>query len=75
MAVAAIILSGIGIKKRPDKKGMAIAGLITGILGLLLGIVSFILAIVGTVFKATTAGIDPTQIQDMLEDALDSLDY
>ena len=35
-SIAALILGIIGMKKRPDQKGMAIAGLILGILGILL---------------------------------------
>lgn len=37
--IAATILGAIGKNKNPDKRGMAIAGLIMGIVGIVLGVI------------------------------------
>lgn len=37
--IAATILGGIGKGKNPDKRGMAIAGLVMGIIGIVLGVI------------------------------------
>ena len=74
-SIAAIILGIIGMKKRPDSKGMAIAGLILGILGLLLGILSIVLAIAGTVLNtALNSFTNTTEFQNYLEELQDSLE-
>ncbi|MBP5495396.1 MAG: hypothetical protein J6X97_09890 [Lachnospiraceae bacterium] len=74
-SIAAIILGAIGMKKRPDSKGMAIAGLIMGILGLILGIVSLVIVVLSTVFKAAFAGLSNSAgFQQYLEELQDSLE-
>ena len=75
MSLVAIILGIVGMKKRPDQKGMAIAGLVLGILGLLLGGLSLILTIAGLVGKAALSGITSTpDFQNYLEELQDSLE-
>ena len=75
MAFVAIILGAIGIKKRPDQKGMAIAGLILGIFGVLLGLLSLVLAIIGSVAGAALSGVsNSSSFQQMLEELQDSLE-
>lgn len=37
--IAATILGAIGKNKNPDKRGMAIAGLVMGIIGVVLGVI------------------------------------
>ena len=70
-SIAALILGIIGMKKRPDQKGMAIAGLILGILGILLGLLSLVFAIIGSV-----AGVfvGSSSFQQYLEELQDSLE-
>lgn len=75
MAIVAIILGAIGIKKRPDQKGMAIAGLILGIFGVLLGILSLVFAIIGSVAGAVLGGVSSSpDFQQYLEELQDSLE-
>lgn len=74
-SITAIILGIIGMKKRPDSKGMAIAGLVLGILGLLLGLVSLVFVIISTVFKAAFSGLSNSSgFQQYLEELQDSLE-
>ena len=74
MSLVAIILGIVGMKKRPDQKGMAIAGLVLGIIGLLLGGLSLILTILGLVGKAALGGVTSTPgFQEYLEELQDSL--
>jgi len=40
--VLAIVLAVLGKKKQPEKKGMAIAGLVLGIIGAALGVIGLI---------------------------------
>ena len=42
LGIVAIVLGVIGMKKFPDKKGLAIAGLILGIIGTIYGLISLI---------------------------------
>ena len=70
-SIVAIVLGIIGMKKRPDSKGMAIAGLILGIFGVLLGLLSLILAIIGSVAGAV---VGSTGFQEYLEEFKDSLE-
>ena len=70
-SIAALILGIIGMKKRPDQKGMAIAGLILGILGILLGLLSLVFAIIGSV---TSAFVGSSSFQQYLEELQDSLE-
>ena len=75
MSIVAIILGIAGMKKRPDQKGMAIAGLVLGIIGLLLGGLSLILTIIGLVSKAALGGLTSTPgFQEYLEELQDSLE-
>lgn len=75
MSLVAIILGIVGMKKRPDQKGMAIAGLVLGIVGMLLGGLSLILTIAGLVGKAALSGITSTpDFQNYLEELQDSLE-
>ena len=75
MSLVAIILGIVGMKKRPDQKGMAIAGLVLGIIGLLLGGLSLILTILGLVGKAALGGVTSTPgFQQYLEELQDSLE-
>ena len=75
MSLVAIILGIVGMKKRPDQKGMAIAGLVLGIIGLLLGGLSLILTILGLVGKAALGGISNSAgFQEYLEELQDSLE-
>ena len=75
MSLVAIILGIAGMKKRPDQKGMAIAGLVLGIIGLLLGGLSLILTIIGLVSKAALGGLTSTPgFQEYLEELQDSLE-
>ena len=75
MAIAAIILGAVGMKKRPDQKGMAIAGLILGIFGVLLGLLSLIFAIIGSVAGAAISGVSNSAgFQQYLEELQDSLE-
>ena len=75
MSLVAIILGIVGMKKRPDQKGMAIAGLVLGIIGLLLGGLSLILTILGLVGKAALGGVTSTPgFQEYLEELQDSLE-
>ncbi|MBP5530331.1 MAG: phage holin family protein [Lachnospiraceae bacterium] len=75
MSLVALILGIVGMKKRPDQKGMAIAGLVLGILGLILGGLSLILTIVGLIGKAALGGLTSTpDFQNMLEEIQDSLE-
>ena len=75
MSLVAIILGIVGMKKRPDQKGMAIAGLVLGIIGLLLGGLSLILTIIGLVSKAALGGLTSTPgFQEYLEELQDSLE-
>lgn len=60
LGTAAIVLSIIGKKKKPEKKGMANAGLILGIVALVLAlgiIVLYVLAIGGAVSLGVLSGI------------------
>ena len=70
-SIVAIVLGIIGMKKRPDSKGMAIAGLILGIFGVLLGLLSLVLAIIGSVAGAV---VGSTGFQEYLEEFKDSLE-
>jgi len=75
MSLVAIILGIIGMKKRPDQKGMAIAGLVLGIVGFLLGGLSLIFTIIGLITKAAIGGLsNSVDVEDMLQDVLDSLE-
>ena len=75
MAIVAIILGAVGMKKRPDQKGMALAGLILGIFGVLLGLLSLVLAIIGSVAGAALSGVsNSSSFQQMLEELQDSLE-
>ena len=75
MSLVAIILGIVGMKKRPDQKGMAIAGLVLGIVGMLLGGLSLILTILGLVGKAALGGVTSTPgFQQYLEELQDSLE-
>ena len=75
MAIAAIILGAVGMKKKPDQKGLAIAGLILGIFGILLGLLSLVLAIIGSAAGAflSSASGSP-DFQQFLEELQDSLE-
>lgn len=58
-SVLAIIFGVIGMKKNSDKKGMAKAGLILGIIGLVLGILIFIACVACIGVGVATAANTP----------------
>lgn len=75
MAIAAIILGAVGMKKKPDQKGLAIAGLVLGIGGVLLGLLSLVLAIIGSIAGAALSGVSNSAgFQQYLEELQDSLE-
>jgi len=53
LSLVGTILSGLGMKKQPEKKGMAVAGLVCGIIGL---VVSGALSISCTICALCAAG-------------------
>lgn len=69
--IPAIILSAIGMKKRPDKKGMAIAGLILGIACVVSGVIGIILAILGTILEHAVGGMDEMTLDYILNNMED----
>lgn len=58
LAVAAIVLGIIGIKHNNDKKGMAIAGIITGAVALLIVVIVVVLFILVMVFGVSVGILD-----------------
>jgi hypothetical protein len=71
LGIVAIVLGVIGMKKFPDKKGLAIAGLILGIVGTVYGLISLIAcglaaAAVGRAGKALGG-----DFEKLLEEAVD----
>lgn len=64
VGIAAVVLGILGIKKPSDKKGLAIAGLVTGGLGALTGVIVTGLAIVGMIGLAAVS----SSIEDTVKD-------
>lgn len=72
MGVVAIVLGALGRTRQPDKKGMAVAGMILGIIGVALSVIWVIacgaLAATG-MGVLEEAGIDLEDIADQIKDS------
>ncbi|MCF7928222.1 MAG: DUF4190 domain-containing protein [Spirochaetales bacterium] len=68
LGILAIVFSGPGKRREPEKHGLATAGLITGIIGLVVSIL--IVAIFGTIIWAAFAAIESSgpEIERSLEE-------
>ena len=64
LAIAAIVLGIVSLKKNADGRGMAIAGLITGGVGAVLAIIVLIMA-------AGASSIDPNELSNEIMNSLD----
>jgi|GEM_PF-1790698 len=74
MGIIAIVLGALGRTRQPDKKGMAVAGMILGIIGVAFSII-WVLAC-GAAFAAGAnaleeAGIDVEEIADQIKEAVE----
>ena len=64
LAIAAIVLGIVSLKKNADGRGMAIAGLITGGVGAVLAIIVLIMA-------AGASSVDPNELSNEIMNSLD----
>jgi hypothetical protein len=54
IGAVAVVFGALGLRK-PESKGLAIAGLITGIIGLFFGLAMLLIAIIGSIAAAPSA--------------------
>jgi len=75
LGVVAIILSASGRKKEPEKKGVATAGLVLGIIGAALSLIFLIAAIIAAAAVASLGGamLNSKEMQDALNQIQDAL--
>ena len=73
MGVVAIVLGVLGRKKQPEKKGMAVAGMVMGIIGVVFSLIWVIAcgALVGAGAKAAKeSGLDLNSLKEMGEEVI-----
>jgi len=75
MGILAIVLGALGRTRQPEKKGMATAGMILGIIGVVFSVIFVVAcgAALGAGAKALKeAGIDLEEVTDAVKDAVES---
>ena len=71
LGVIAIIFAAIAMKKTPEKKGMGIAGLVTGIIAVVISIIVIITcASAKSAVEDALGGVDLDELQQQIEDQL-----
>ena len=71
LGIIAIVLGVIGMKKFPDKKGMAIAGFILGIIGTLYGLIALLACGIGA--AAGMRALEESGLKEAIEEATEQL--
>ncbi len=77
LGIVAIVLGAMSMKKFPEQKGMAIAGLILGIIGTISGLIMLITCgIVGAAANKAVGGIKnlSDEMEGLLEEAVEQLE-
>ena len=71
LGIIAIVLGVIGMKKFPDKKGMAIAGFVLGIIGTLYGLIALLACGIGA--AAGMRALEESGLKEAIEEATEQL--
>ena len=71
LGIVAIVLGVIGMKKFPDKKGMAIAGFILGIIGTVYGFIALLACGIGA--AAGLRALEDSGLKEAIEQAAEEL--